>query len=87
MSATCWTRGSCPGGTRRNVEAVRARAGVAGDEETLTLLADAQTSGGLLLACPPDAVGGLCDDLVDGGDVAAVIGRLERAASGTIRLG
>ena len=79
--------GFVPGGTRRNVEAVRARAGIAGDEDTLTVLADAQTSGGLLLACPPDAVGGLCDDLVAGSDVAAVIGRLERGGSGTIRLG
>ena len=78
--------GYVPGGTRRNVEAVRARSGVDGDEATLTLLADAQTSGGLLLACPPAAVDDLCGDLVAGGDVAAVIGRLESGRAGTIRL-
>lgn len=78
--------GHVPGGTRRNVEAVRRRAGVTGDAATLHLLADAQTSGGLLLACPPDTVDGLCADLEATGDVAAVIGRCVRGSAGAIAL-
>lgn len=78
--------GHVPGGTRRNVAAVQRRAGVEGDETTLTVLADAQTSGGLLLACPPDRVDELCADLTAGGDTAAVIGRCLSGTAGTIRL-
>ena len=78
--------GHVPGGSRRNVDAVRRRAGVEGDDTTLTLLADAQTSGGLLLACPPDTVDALCADLVAAGDHAAVIGRCVPGAAGAIRL-
>lgn len=78
--------GFVPGGTRRNVEAVRQRAGVDGDATTLDLLADAQTSGGLLLACPPDAVDQLVAALEAGGDTAAVIGRCDEGTPGGIRL-
>ena len=78
--------GHVPGGTRRNVDAMRQRAGVDGDETTLTLLADAQTSGGLLLACPPGRVDALCGDLAAAGDTAAVIGRCVPGTAGRIRL-
>jgi selenide,water dikinase len=78
--------GHVPGGTRRNVTAVRERAGVDGDAAVLELLADAQTSGGLLLACPPDTVEGLRADLRSAGDEAAVIGRCVAGPAGSIRL-
>lgn len=69
--------GHVPGGTGRNVAAVRsylqARPGEP-DAALLNILADPQTSGGLLLAC----TGGVADDLVDAlvaaGHIAAVIG-------------
>lgn len=69
--------GHVPGGTGRNVAAVRshlqARPGEP-DAARLNILADPQTSGGLLLAC----TGGVADDLVDAlvaaGHTAAVIG-------------
>lgn len=78
--------GFVPGGTRRNVEAVRQRAGVEGDDAVLELLADAQTSGGLLLACPPEATDQLVAALESAGDTGAVIGRCEEGAPGAIRL-
>lgn len=78
--------GFVPGGTRRNVEAVRQRAGVEGDAGVLDLLADAQTSGGLLLACPPDAVDELVDGLRTAGDTGAVIGRCQDGTAGAIQL-
>ena len=54
--------GIVPGGTRRNLDAVAelVRWGRDVDETTRFLLADAQTSGGLLIAVPPER----CEDLV-----------------------
>ena len=78
--------GFVPGGTRRNVAAVRSRAGVEGDDATLDLLSDAQTSGGLLLACAADRVDDLVTALRAGGDDAAVIGGCEAGPAGRIRL-
>jgi selenide, water dikinase len=88
--------GHVPGGTRRNRED-------AGDivdwgrtdDVTRTLLADAQTSGGLLIALPPDAARSLIRDLATGSDhpgaaggdppAPAIIGSLE-AGDGRIRI-
>jgi len=69
--------GHFPGGSRRNLRAVR-EVIEAGDTEetTLKLLADAQTNGGLLLAVPGRQVDALIDQLESSGDGAAVIGRL-----------
>lgn len=70
--------GHYPGGSRRNLEAARAR--VFGDEEDLALLADAQTSGGLLVALPGDSVDGYLDLVPDGvvvGEITSVEGRIE----------
>lgn len=79
--------GVVPGGTRRNLEAAE----IAGtkwdgltDAERL-LCADAQTSGGLLLAVPPDTV----ESLVAGLEAAAtpasaVIGRLVEGRPGSV---
>lgn len=49
-----YEQGFYPGGSRRNLAAVSDR--VAGDGEAIALLADAQTSGGLLVALPPERV-------------------------------
>ena len=68
--------GHVPGGTGRNLAAVRAH--LAGADATapllLNILADPQTSGGLLLACPPDTADDLLNALVTAGHTAAIIG-------------
>jgi len=47
-------------------------------DATLLVLHDVQTSGGLLIAVPPEAAGGLVEDLRTRGDTqAAVVGRVE----------
>ena len=69
--------GHFPGGSRRNLRAVREFIEAGDTEETtLKLLADAQTNGGLLLAVPGRQVDALIDQLESSGDGAAVIGRL-----------
>ena len=78
--------GDVPGGSRRNLTTLRQRAGVTGDGILLDVLADAQTSGGLLLACPPGAVDDLVADLEAGGDAAAVVGRCEAGSAGTVHV-
>ncbi len=69
--------GHVPGGTGRNVAAVRshlqARPGEP-DAALLNILADPQTSGGLLLACTGAVADDLTDALVAAGHTAAVIG-------------
>jgi len=68
--------GMVPGGTKRNL-AAWAQAHWASDigEAERLALTDAQTSGGLLLAIPPDALAGLLDRLRDEGTLTqAVIG-------------
>lgn len=70
--------GMIPGGTRRNLEAVSAS--VDWDpiipEETRLLLADAQTSGGLLIAVAPERAEELCRELGRRGAlVCATIGQ------------
>ena len=74
--------GLCPGGTRRNLDfaAPATRFPDAMDEPQRLLLADAQTSGGLLIAVHPRRLDALLDALA-ARDVAtrAVIGRVETA--------
>ena len=80
-------RGAVPGGTKRNLEAVRAHVtfGPAVDEATRILLADAQTSGGLLLAAPADRLAALLDGLArESTPVRAVIGRVMEGPAGQI---
>jgi selenide, water dikinase len=73
--------GVVPGGSRRNLEWVGPLLHVeesgpqAPDPVDVTLLADAQTSGGLILALPPDAAGEAVDRLRQLGHPAAVVGR------------
>ena len=78
-----------PGGTRRNLDDLGALldvdAGVADD--VLTLLADAQTSGGLLLAIAPERLGELQTRLAASGTVAAAdIGVLTNGEPGRVRI-
>ncbi|HEX2420821.1 MAG TPA: selenide, water dikinase SelD [Acidimicrobiia bacterium] len=66
--------GHYPGGSWRNLESLRPfLAGVSPDEKVLKILADAQTSGGLLIAVAPDRTEDLVADLLDAGTMAAAI--------------
>ena len=83
-------RGAIPGGTTRNVEGVADAVSFAGgvDATTRLLLADAQTSGGLLIAVAPDR-NDRADALVaalrrEGTPAAAVIGRVVAGGAGRI---
>jgi selenide,water dikinase len=79
--------GVLPGGTRRNLEAIREFTDWAGtvDEATRWLTVDAQTSGGLLLAVPEARLSQLVDDLEREGALArAVIGRIVAGEPGRI---
>lgn len=84
--------GFVPGGTRRNVEhAARFVRGEV-DERTLTLLCDAQTSGGLLLACAERDAPAVHAVLTSRGHEAAIIGEVRPAGpstgeAGTVHLG
>lgn len=72
--------GHVPGGTKRNAHAVESHTDYGTTEPaTRTLLADAQTSGGLLLAVDEADAHDLIATLLDGGDFAAVIGHIDRA--------
>lgn len=78
--------GMVAGGSRRNLEWARERVDPGGaDELTMTLLADAQTSGGLLFGAEPERAASAAAQLAQAGVDAAVIGRAE-AGSGRIRL-
>jgi selenide,water dikinase len=79
--------GVYPGGSRRNLTAVRPVLDV-GDvgEITVRVLADAQTSGGLLISVPPDRADSLLKALArEGTRSAAVIGEIRDGPPG-IRL-
>ena len=78
--------GVIPGGTRRNLAWVKDQidAGTYGETDLL-LLADAQTSGGLIFGVDKDRSSGACAELNERGVAAMVIGET-RAGTGTIRL-
>ncbi len=78
--------GHVPGGSRRNSEDVAADVVYHPDVDDLTrvLLADAQTSGGLLISTPPDRVSALLERLRASSPWAAVIGRVEGGPPGHI---
>ncbi len=73
------TQGFVPGGTTRNLAFV-----VDATDSTvdLTILADPQTSGGLLISCPPAASAALVEGLRAQGLPAAVIGSLRPGTAG-----
>jgi selenide, water dikinase len=80
--------GHVPGGTGRNLadlaEHVRFAASV--DESARTLLCDAQTSGGLLIAVAEEALEGLLADLAGKAPSAAVIGSVVEGTPGRIEV-
>ncbi len=77
--------GFVPGGSQRNLDDVESRLDRNGvDEVTVTLVADAQTSGGLVIGVDTSEAPGLVADLTASGHTAAAIGR---AATGTGRIG
>jgi selenide,water dikinase len=82
--------GLCPGGTKRNLDyaAPNARFAAGFAESQRLLLADAQTSGGLLIAVPQERLAGLLADLKQRGTpAAAVIGSIVAAdAAGVIEV-
>jgi selenide,water dikinase len=78
--------GFVPGGTRRNLDWVSERLDAGGVEDVLvTLLADAQTSGGLVVGLDPGAAEAVVERLRSSGHDAAVIGRAA-TGRGAIRL-
>ena len=78
--------GVIPGGTRRNLAWVKDQIDAGSYGETdLLLLADAQTSGGLIFGVDKDRSSGACAELNERGVAAVVIGET-RAGTGTIRL-
>jgi selenide,water dikinase len=79
-------QGLVPGGTWTNLEHAEGRADLDGaDEVTRRLLADPQTSGGLLVSLPPERL----PDMVGrstGSMICAVVGRIEDGLAGHVRL-
>jgi selenide,water dikinase len=68
-------RGFVPGGTRRNLTWAIERVEADGvDDSMVLLLADAQTSGGLLFGAAPDRADAAAEALRASGHAAAVIG-------------
>ncbi len=78
--------GMVPGGSKRNLEWVGERlridAGVSSD--TVALLADAQTSGGLVVGVDPSEVDAVVGSLQESGHEVAVIGSVTADQPGTI---
>ena len=80
--------GAIPGGTVRNAEAAAAYATWRPDVDhtTRTVLADAQTSGGLLIAVAPAATEHLLASLEKQGTIAAVVGTVVRGPVGAVEV-
>lgn len=79
--------GYVPGGSTRNLESVRSQLTPASiDDIDVLLLADAQTSGGLVFGVDPAESRSAVDRLLDTGHDAAVIGRTTTVGSGHITL-
>jgi len=78
--------GVVPGGSKRNLKFMEALVDFADavDDTTRLLLADAQTSGGLLLCVPAANVAALVARLTGEGASAAVIGELEARKDGPL---
>lgn len=80
-------QGSVPGGSRRNLETIPVEFGEDVSSMERLLCADAQTSGGLLIAIPEERVRGLIADLRAAGTPAyRVIGEIT-GERGVIRIG
>ena len=81
--------GHVPGGTQRNLADAAGHVAYEGDVPAVLklLLADAQTSGGLLIACPQDRMALLRREMAARNVRAAEIGRVEAGSSGRILVG
>lgn len=81
-------RGIAPGGTKRNLEFVNRHAAWAPGipEEARLLLCDAQTSGGLLIAVPPERAEALLDALRAEGVAGAAIGEVTAGPAGRLEV-
>jgi selenide,water dikinase len=79
-------RGLIPGGSRRNLDYADTWTEWSSGVTPLRriLAADAQTSGGLLLAIPETGLDALCQDLAASGTPAFVVGRLTEGAPGSV---
>lgn len=69
-------RGLRPEGTMRNVATFRGRVHLNVSETELTLMCDAQTSGGLLIAVPSERAGALEARLRESGLFYAIVGKM-----------
>ncbi len=76
--------GFYPGGSERNVEAVTPLITGSPDPRSIRMLADAQTSGGLLMAVAPGSVEALQAALAPG--MGVMIGSITDEAPGTVRV-
>jgi selenide,water dikinase len=88
-AAALAAEGFVPGGTARNLDYVAGHLGGLGERPpatSLELLADPQTSGGLLIACPPTAAAEVVSELAGGGHPAAIVGTLTSGIPGHIAL-
>jgi len=82
-------QGAVPGGTTRNLESLHdvVRFADSVSDADRTLLADAQTSGGLLIAVAAERAERLCEALArETTPAAALIGRVAAGAAGTINV-
>lgn len=75
--------GFIPGGTTRNLEYVQDTISGGADDDRI-ILADAQTSGGLLFGCEPSKVPLALAELADAGHTAAAVGELHEGESGLV---
>ncbi len=73
-------KGVYPGGSTRNLDAFGGTVGKGVGETRLKILADAQTSGGLLMAVPAEVLASLVDQLSVVAPVASVIGEFVEAS-------
>jgi len=69
-------RGFVPAGSKRNLKGFRPRVKSQVSESELTLMCDAQTSGGLLVAMPPERAAAFESAMAEGGLFYAKIGTL-----------
>lgn len=86
-SLDLYEQGAVAGGTRRNVDHVRPSLAGHVDEHTLTVLCDAQTSGGLLFAAPRAEADVAVQRLRGEGHPAAIVGQLRDGRPGTLHVG
>lgn len=78
--------GFVPGGTSRNAEQARRFLGSDADDADLTLLCDAQTSGGLLISLPADDAPALVAALVETSPETCIVGTVNSGAAGMVHV-